>query len=453
MSDDASRRRRRIEKDGQAVIQALKAHVGRGDALCVIKAPPGSGKTHTLLEAIGAGIANRHRIAVAAQTNAQCDDICRRFVEHYPESAVWRFAARGATRPGDLPEIVNWAEGADELPPAECVVVGTTAKWSLVRNLDPFDFLFVDEAWQMAWADFMLLSQVAPRFVLIGDPGQIPPVVSIPVERWETSPRAPHHPAPEVILADPSLNKLSLELRACRRLPADGVDLIRPFYDFEFDAWAIPGERYLRPRRMPKKPGSIDRALVGLDSATSIILALPTPDAGPPLEEDAEIAEAAANTAIRALDLKLAAADGNGGDAEKLNPHDIGISATHRVMNSRILRALPAPLRDQATGVRVDTPERWQGLERKLMIIVHPLSGVVHPSAFDLETGRLCVMASRHRSALVIVSRDHVAETLDSHIPSAEQAVGRPDATGRGHAQHTSFWAAHQEAGRIVSLA
>ena len=37
--------------------------------------------------------------------------------------------------------------------------------------------LFVEEAWQMAWADFMLLGQVAPRFVLIGDPGQIPPVV------------------------------------------------------------------------------------------------------------------------------------------------------------------------------------------------------------------------------------------------------------------------------------
>ena len=44
---------------------------------------------------------------------------------------------------------------------------------------DEFDVLFVDEAWQLAWADFMLLSQVAGRFVLIGDPGQIPPVVTI----------------------------------------------------------------------------------------------------------------------------------------------------------------------------------------------------------------------------------------------------------------------------------
>ncbi len=56
----------------------------------------------------------------------------------------------------------------------------------------------------MAWADFMLLGQVAPRFVLIGDPGQIPPVVSVDASRWETAPRAPHRPAPELVLQSPS---------------------------------------------------------------------------------------------------------------------------------------------------------------------------------------------------------------------------------------------------------
>ena len=58
--------------------------------------------------------------------------------------------------------------------------------------------------------------------------------------------------------------------------------------------------------------------------------------------------------------------------------------------------------------VSVDTPERWQGLECKVMVMVHPLSGVVRPSAFDLETGRLCVMASRHKAGLLVVTRDHL---------------------------------------------
>ena len=81
-----------------------------------------------------------------------------------------------------------------------------------------------------------------------------------------------------------------------------------------------------------------------------------------------------------------------------------------------------------------------QGLERRVMVVVHPLSGVSQPSAFDLETGRLCVMASRHQVGLVIVSRDHLTDTLDTHLPTADQAVGRADVSGRGHHQNWTFW-------------
>ncbi len=100
---------------------------------------------------------------------------------------------------------------------------------------------------------------------------------------------------------------------------------------------------------------------------------------------------------------------------------------------------------------KVDTAERWQGLERGLMIVVHPLSGVVAPSAFDLETGRLCVMASRHLCGLIVVRRDHLDGTLDDFIPSAAQAIGRPDATGRGHAQHLGFWTRLAKERRVVA--
>ena len=79
------------------------------------------------------------------------------------------------------------------------------------------------------------------------------------------------------------------------------------------------------------------------------------------------------------------------------------------------------------------------------MIAVHPLSGVRTPSAFDLETGRLCVMASRHQAACIFVTRDHVGTTLEAHLPPADQALGRADISGKGHAQHVSFWKYHEE--------
>lgn len=102
--------------------------------------------------------------------------------------------------------------------------------------------------------------------------------------------------------------------------------------------------------------------------------------------------------------------------------------------------------------MRADTPERWQGLESPVMIALHPLSGVTRPSAFDLETGTLCVMVSRHRVALFVITRDHIEETLDALVPAADQALGRLDVTGQGHAQHLQFWDDLKSRGRMVEL-
>jgi hypothetical protein len=130
----------------------------------------------------------------------------------------------------------------------------------------------------------------------------------------------------------------------------------------------------------------------------------------------------------------------------RLQASDIGVTSSHRVMNAALSSAL-GPL---ANNIRVDTPERWQGLERPVMIAVHPLSGVTDPSAFDLETGRLCVMASRHQSALIVLTRDHVGETLRNYVPSAGQSPGRPDVVGRGHDAHLRFWTQLEDPGSVV---
>jgi hypothetical protein len=225
------------------------------------------------------------------------------------------------------------------------------------------------------------------------------------------------------------------------------VDLIRPFYDFPFEAWAQRGERFVTVGKAGRASDGIDQGLEKLQEGSVVAVTLPTPEDGPPLEEDEEIARVAAAVAERLLARRAKAAYDDDGHARPLRPGDIGIAATHRAMNSAILRALSPDLRLQ---IRVDTPERWQGLERNVMVVVHPLSGVIHPSAFDLETGRLCVMASRHRSGLVVVSRDHVRGTLETHIPRAEQAVGRPDVTGRGHQQHLTLWERLVDVGRVV---
>lgn len=422
---------------------ALFEHIDAGRRLAIVKAPPGSGKTHLLIKAVVHAHRRKLRVAVACQTNAQTDSVCQRLAEDHPDIAVIRFASAGSDE-RSLARSITWVTSSHDLPTGPCVVVGTTAKWGLVEIHEPFDILFVDEAWQMAWKDFMLCGQVASRFVLIGDPGQIPPVITLDVSRWETSPRPPHFPAPEVILRDGGLGALQLELPASRRLPHDAVDLIRPFYDFAFDAYAGPGERAVLAGRGSRRVE--DRAIDLLSERSVAGVTVPTPSGGPPVEQDKELAGLVVQLTQRVLarDAQLRM----NGRNRAITPADIGIAATHRAMNGAIELALPGKLRG---AVKVDTAERWQGLERGLMIVVHPLSGVVTPSAFDLETGRLCVMASRHLCGLIVVSRDHLGGTLEVFIPSAAQAIGRPDVTGRGHAQHLGFWKRLADEGRVLA--
>jgi len=436
--------RREIEMRAATVERGLREHVLDRGKLAVVQAPPGSGKTWLLLKTAHAAYKAHRRVAIATQTNSQADDICHRLARDYPEVPVVRFAGSGSS-PIALGRSVTWEVKTGNLPLSSCVVVGTAAKWGLVKIDHPFDILFVEEAWQLSWADFMLLGQVAERFVLIGDPGQIPPVVSVDVARWETSPRPPHLAAPRVILDDARLRPEQWSLPASRRLPSDAVELVRPFYDFEFAAFAAPSERAVLADL--GGPSPVDRAIDLLREGSVAAMTLPTPEAGPPLECDEELAKTAAGVAARLL-ARAATARINGVTAPVL-PEHVGLVATHRVMNGAMELALPRGLRGK---VRVDTPERWQGLERPVMIAVHPLSGVARPSAFDLETGRLCVMASRHLAGMLVLGRDHVGETLRSFIPSADQPLGRPDVAGRGLRDNLTFWEALEQRGRVVSL-
>lgn len=419
---------------------SLTEYLLDGGRIAVVKAPPGSGKTHNLIEVLWALVGSGKRIAVAAQTNSQADDICERFAHDHPEIAVDRFTSKDYRLPDDFPGSVRHVRAAKELGHEPGVVVGTTAKWSLTDLPGaPFDLLAVDEAWQMAWADFMQCAPISSRFLLIGDPGQIPPVVTIDVRRWATSPRAPHEAAPNIVLADPTLtDRFEGSLPACRRLPHESVPFVKPFYDFDFTAYAEPGASGL------DLPGG--HALGSLSDGRPILATLHTPASGPPIEVDHELALSIAalvedllgSGALIRIDRK----------ATSLSAQHIGVTSSHRVMNAAISAALGV----RSAAVRVDTPERWQGLQKPVMVAVHPMSGVVRPSAFDLETGRLCVMASRHQAGLIIVARDHVGASLANFVPSAEQAPGRPDTVGRGHDAHLKFWGQLVAEGRSVAL-
>lgn len=438
MTTDQLRNKIRARQAG--VLKDVVSEMNKAQALAIVKAPPGSGKTELLVRGSSELFAEKMRVAVAAQTNAQADDICAR-LHAYGVKSVIRLA--GSADPV-VPQGIRIERSSRALPFGPCVVVATARKWEY-GDLQPFDTLFVDEAWQMTWSSFLGLDRVAPRFVLIGDPGQIPPVVTVNTSFWETTRRQPHLAAPELLVREGM--GIVRELPASWRLPADSAEAVKSFYDFDFDCWAAPGDRLLKVGGHSKD--AIDAALDRLTTGSIVALTLPTPAGGAPPGFDTELARTGVELAARLLSRSAKAIMLHGAKTETrvLQPEDIGFCATHRVMNARIEALRPKPL----GGARVDTAERWQGLQRQVMIVVHPLSGVEEPSAFDLDTGRLCVMASRHRIGLVVLAREQVPQTLDGLIVSADQPVGRADASGRGHARNAAFWTGLASGGRVVS--
>lgn len=435
-----------LEERVDSVRRDLLTAVAEDEPLVIVKAPPGSGKTRVILEAAAFLRFRGQRVAVAGQTNSQVDDICKRLDEQFSFDAVRFCSSKTSIRP-HLGDQIEWIDRGPGLPTGPTIVVATAAKWGWYGPPNaPFDWLLIDEAWQLAFADFMLLDQVAPRMVMVGDPGQIAPVVSIDTARWATSDAPPYVAAPELLLNADGVETVELELPASYRLPHDSVIAVGEFYDFKFDAWAEPGKRTVNWMEA-RDPSALDSVLNALVGRSIIAATIATPPEGPPLEEDRELAEFAVDIVRRMVE--------RGGILEiddttaELRPSDIGLCATHRRMNARMAEALGG---DLAGDVLVDTAERWQGLERPIMVIVHPVSGTTDPSGFDLQTERLCVMASRHKVGLIVVSRDHIKATLDELIPVAEQHVGLPDITGRGLGRQKAFWDDLVEAGAVISV-
>ncbi|WP_162186139.1 AAA domain-containing protein [Amycolatopsis jejuensis] len=134
---------------------------------------------------------------------------------------------------------------------------------------------------------------------------------------------------------------------------------------------------------------------------------------------DSETIQTAADLAVRLLDRGTVATCERHASGRVLKPRDIAIGVAHRDQSDLVRIALARSGRPDATAVAVDTANRLQGREFEIVIVVHPLSGRRDATAFHLETGRLCVLASRHRHACIVVAREGITDLLDSH-PSSD---------------------------------
>ncbi|KES07075.1 helicase [Streptomyces toyocaensis] len=400
----------------------------------VVDSPPGAGKS-TLVVRAALELAEAGRpLMVVAQTNAQVDDLVLRLAEKNPDLPVGRLHSSD-TDPYDkaldaLENVRPSAKAADltGLP----VVISTAAKWAHVKGVEAWGHAIVDEAYQMRSDALLAVANLFERALFVGDPGQLDPFSIVGGEQWAGLSYDPSGSAVTTLLAhNPELPQHRLPVSW--RLPASAAPLVSDaFYPFTpFRSGTDHGDRGLT-FSVPSDGSGPDRVIDEAAESGWGLLELParhTP------RTDPEAVRAVALTVRRLLDRGGAAASERSPDPTPLTADRVAVGTAHRDQAAAIRAAL-AEL--GVTDVVVDTANRLQGREYDVTVVLHPLSGRPDATAFHLETGRLCVLASRHRHACIVVCREGVTGLLDDY-PSTEPVqlgtlVKFPDGWEANHA-------------------
>lgn len=373
----------RAHEADPVLAQALFA-LWSGDPAVSIDSPPGAGKTR-LITHLAAQLSERAgmRVAIAAQTRAQAYDVANRAAAAGAE--VTFLHKHKAPRPAELDAAVRLAS-AKTLHRATAVVVATTARWQWTP-LHSFhaDVLLVDEAYQMTFANLGGLGALADQVALVGDPGQIDPVVVARTDRWEHRSDGPHVPAPTALLAAHGEAVTTLQLPCTWRLGPQTTDLIRPLYSIPFESARSERTAVRTGQDLPEVAQHPVHVTAGPADATLLLAAA-----------DA-VREHITSTQVR----------DDMGNMLPVEPGDVAVIAPH-VEQATLIAAALSDLPD----VFVGTINQAQGLEREVVVAVHPLAGYPDAPTFATDLGRLCVALSRHRTHLTLVTDQRTPDVL-----------------------------------------
>ncbi|MGW2149314.1 AAA family ATPase [Nonomuraea bangladeshensis] len=395
------------ERSPEQVIADVLADLPRHRGV-VVDSPPGAGKSTLVVRAAAHLAATGEPLMIVAQTNEQVDDLVVRICDKHPHLTVGRLSAGAYAPPQRLLELSGVRVGTrvQDLGDPD-IVIATADKWAWIGDRK-WPWAIVDEAYQMRSDKLLRIAGLFERALFVGDPGQLDPFSIVDGDRWSGLSWDPLQSAVSVLLRhnpDLPVHRLPVSWR----LPATAAPVVsRAFYPFTgFRSGTGPGER-----RMELVTGGLgtshDRALEEAARSGWALLELPERHT---VRTDGEAVRAVALLAARLLQRGAVAGSEQG--ERPVTADRIAVGAAHRDQVAAIRAAGLPP------EITVDTANRLQGREYDVTIVLHPLSGRRDATAFHLESGRLCVLASRHRHACVVVARAGIAELLDAH-PSAE---------------------------------
>lgn len=368
-----------------------------GTAVVLVDSPPGAGKTTLVCELVhnmfDKGM--NARVGIATPTRRAAADIAGRLAEtlHSADSATSAGRVHltlSNITPSERRNGVATVSFAGGDPNAPVVAVHTIASCTIQQP--KYDVLIVDEAYQVTLDQLVRAAANCEQLLLVGDPGQIGPVVTANTGPWEGASTQPHRRAPEILANYPDAKLLNLT--STFRVGADTVDVIAPLYGFEFDS--LRPERHLVTRDGQLLP---EVGHVQIEQA--------------PNTTDLRHMRQAVTVAAQMVGATMHETIDGVETTRTLTPADVAVVVSHNSQSNGVMSLLDELGLNE---VMVGTADKLQGGQWPAVVALDPIIGHQRLSDHQLNLGRLCVMLSRHQAALVWVHDGNAEPLLAPHV-------------------------------------
>ena len=362
------------------------------DDIALIHGPPGTGKTHTIARIVRALVESGERVLLSAFTNRAVDNALEA-VREAGVADVVRVGTENGVREDMLDVRLERGgepnERAAALRDAPVVAATTATCGSRVMREQSFDVALIDEASQLTEPSTLAATNLADRFVLVGDHQQLPPVVQAdPTPGGDDAGAGAGDDDAGASAGDDDANALS-------------TSLFERLIDAHPDASVLLDRQYRMAQRIQAfssqefydgalRPASGSVAAQGLADLGVDEGALPPALRDPVAFVDPQ-GERVGNTnpaeADRVADLVDAYVDAG------VDPDDIGVIAPFRAQVAEIARR---------TDVSVDTVDRFQGSAKEVILVSFVASGTLDGPLFE-DHRRMNVALTRAKKALTLV--------------------------------------------------
>ncbi len=391
-----------LRRAGEPTLQAaIRLGASLDCGVLPIQGPPGTGKTYTGARMIVALSGAGRRIGVTAVSHKVIRNLLKEVLvagaeARHPVAVLHKVTEETGAADG-VEEVTDNGEALEALDDGT-VVGGSAWLWARDDAVESLDYLFIDEAGQMALAQALATGRSARNIVLLGDPSQL------------EQPQQGAHPEGAEVSA------LEHLLADAETIPPDRGLFLDVTYRLHPDLCRFTSEMYYEDRLEP---------LLGLERQ---ILAGNTPFAGSGLFYVPVEHEGNQNNAAEEVEAVIVIVEhlrggvtwtNREGERRRLRLDDILIVAPYNAQVAAITTRLP--------GARVGTIDRFQGQEAPVVIYSMASSSsqdAPRGMSFLYDPNRLNVATSRARCACILVAAPAILEPECRTVDQMRRANG-----------------------------